>query len=287
MTPPDMHRQDYSQYVGAVHFDEPEMVATPMPAAPVAAVSTLRQKVRQTEAGLFEILLTGLLLFVSFYALTNAQSIATIMQNAFAQSSYPELLAARKDALAGLQSSTPIRGDLPPTLPVAGVMYQQRIQTPTEFTVLPPDNRIVIPAINKNIPLVNVSSDSLVNEDWKKLEDDIQEGLREGVVRYPGTADPGEFGNVFVTGHSSYYLWDPGEFKDVFALLHDLRVGDNFTIYWEGRRYDYTIYEREIVPPTQTDVLSQPTTKKIATLMTCTPVGTAKDRLILVAEQTN
>ena len=100
-----------------------------------------------------------------------------------------------------------------------------------------------------------------------------------------GTAIPGQFGNVFITGHSSYYPWDSGKFKDVFALLHDLDVGDEFTVFWNQDAYHYRINERKVVTPQETEVLHQPTDKRIATLMTCTPVGTAKNRLVLVAEQ--
>jgi sortase A len=105
------------------------------------------------------------------------------------------------------------------------------------------------------------------------------------VVHYPGTAQPGQIGNVFITGHSSYYLWDPGKYKDVFVRLHDMDVGDEFTVFWNQNTYHYRIRERKVVAPEETSVLSQPQHERIATLMTCTPIGTAKNRLVLVADQ--
>ena len=55
-------------------------------------------------------------------------------------------------------------------------------------------------------------------------------------------------------------------------------------VYWKGKKYTYKIKEQKVVPPTATEVLHQPSDKSIITLMTCTPVGTNKNRLILVGE---
>ncbi len=143
--------------------------------------------------------------------------------------------------------------------------------------VYPSDNRIYLPRINKNVPLVGVPG----HKDFGKLEEAIQDGLRNGVVVHPVSRDPGNIGNFFATGHSSYYNWDNGRFKDVFALLHEVEEGDKVYVYWEGKEYVYQMNAKKVVPPTQVDVLNHPDDKSILTLMTCTPVGTNKNRLIL------
>lgn len=104
------------------------------------------------------------------------------------------------------------------------------------------------------------------------------------MIRYPGTARPGEKGNVFITGHSSYYLWAPGAYKDVFALLPNVEVGDTVTVYYNQRQFVYEIQEKKTVKPTEVDVLRQGEDKRL-TLMTCVPVGTNLNRLILVAKE--
>jgi len=104
------------------------------------------------------------------------------------------------------------------------------------------------------------------------------------VVVHPVSHTPGNFGNFFLTGHSSYYAWDKGRFKDVFALLHEVKVGDLVEVYWEGKKYVYKIKAEEVVSPTAVEVLNQPKDKFLLTLMTCTPVGTNKNRLILTGE---
>jgi LPXTG-site transpeptidase (sortase) family protein len=146
--------------------------------------------------------------------------------------------------------------------------------------VMPPDNRISIPRIGKNVPLVTVPT----HRHWKQLEKNIQDGLKGGVVVHPVSRKPGIKGNFFVTGHSSYYAWDKGRFKDVFALLHEVEIGDLIEIFWEGEKYTYEVREEKVVPPTETSVLNQPKDKSILTLMTCTPVGTNKNRLVLVGK---
>lgn len=147
----------------------------------------------------------------------------------------------------------------------------------------PPDNRMIIPKLGLNVPLVTPSFDSLLKEDWTGVEYDIQQGLEEGVVHYPGTARPGQAGNFFVTGHSSYYPWAPGKYKTVFARLSELDAGDEFWVYYGGDKHRYIVDERKEVRPSDVTVLDQPTSKRIATLMTCTPVGTTLRRLIVTA----
>jgi len=154
-----------------------------------------------------------------------------------------------------------------------------------DIPVVPTDNRLVVPKLGKSVPLVNMSVENIEGENWNDLEKQIQDGLKLGVVHYPGTAKPGQYGNVFMTGHSSYYPWDPGKFKDVFATLSKLEVGDRYYVYYDQKKYTYQVIDKKEVKPNNVDVLSQPTDKKISTLMTCTPVGTTLRRLIITGEQ--
>jgi len=152
---------------------------------------------------------------------------------------------------------------------------------PLNLEVIPPDTRIVIPRIAENVPIITVSTEALVNRDWDKLEQQIQESLRDGVVHYPGTAFPGEKGNVVITGHSSYFVWDPGRFKDVFALLQNVEIGDRIYVFYNQKKYVYEVYDIKVVLPTQVDILTQAGEDRL-TLITCTPVGTNLKRLVVL-----
>jgi LPXTG-site transpeptidase (sortase) family protein len=149
----------------------------------------------------------------------------------------------------------------------------------------PPENRLIIPKMNLNVPIVIPTNDALMREDWKALEEDIQKGLENGVVHYPGTARPGQAGNFFLTGHSSYFPWAAGLYKSVFARLSSLNVGDEYWVYYGGDKHRYIVQEKKEVSPSDVTVLDQPLSKRISTLMTCTPVGTTLRRLIIKAQE--
>lgn len=151
--------------------------------------------------------------------------------------------------------------------------------------VLPPDSRLIIPRLNKNVPIVFSDPEKLISADWESLEKTFQDDLKNGVIHYPGTAEPGEKGNVFITGHSSYYPWDDGRYKDVFVLLHTLKPGDEILVQHEGKEYRYKIEETKNVKNNDVSVLDQNGQTKTITLMTCSPVGTNIRRLVVVGAQ--
>lgn len=208
-------------------------------------------------------------------------------------SAYFELFKLKLDQLRGTYTLSPYIEEMlnkpnetvsQELLPVTATVAESKQQVPTlDLSVAPPDDRIIIPRINKNVPVVNVKTENLLRRDWGALEKDIQESLRDGVVHYPGTAFPGQRGNVVLTGHSSYFAWDPGRFKDVFALLHEVVVGDTVIVYHDQIKYTYKVYETKVVAPDEVEILTQQGNDKL-TLITCTPVGTNLRRLIVVAK---
>src|SRR6185437_11506988 len=105
-----------------------------------------------------------------------------------------------------------------------------------------------------------------------------------GVVHYPNTAVPGQEGNVVIFGHSSGVWWEPGSYKFVFTLLDKVQAGDKVFIDYQGTRYIYRITGTQVVSPDNLSVLNQGTGHDL-TLITCTPVGTSTNRLIVHAVQ--
>lgn len=137
------------------------------------------------------------------------------------------------------------------------------------------DNYVYIPKIGVAAPMVWPSSTS---------EGVINENLLKGIVHYPGTAEPGQKGNVFLTGHSSYYWWVPSDYRTVFTLVPKLVPGDEIIVYHKGVRYSYRVTDYQDVKPTNTDSL-KPTTDPVVTLSTCVPIGTSYERRIVRAKQ--
>lgn len=137
------------------------------------------------------------------------------------------------------------------------------------------DNHILIPAISVDAPVTWMVKNTAYN---------TNSALENGAIHLLGSAIPGTAGNVFVTGHSSNYIWAPGNYKSVFALLDKLSVGDMIFLKYQNKTYAYKMYEKQVINPGDTSVLEQGQ-KSILTLMTCTPVGTSLNRLIIKSSQ--
>lgn len=135
---------------------------------------------------------------------------------------------------------------------------------------------IIINKINVQAP-VNFT-ETRVNQ-WIFLQD-----LQSAVVHYPGTALPGQTGNVVIFGHSSGVPWEPGKYKFIFTLLDKLTYGDKIFVDYKGTRYTYQVYNTMIVMPNDMSVLNQSGTHMLS-LITCTPVGTSQKRYIVQAVQ--
>jgi LPXTG-site transpeptidase (sortase) family protein len=137
--------------------------------------------------------------------------------------------------------------------------------------------RIYVPRIGVDAPIVTNEKSYDVNS--------VQLALRRGVLQYGSTADPGQAGKVVIVGHSSGQLWAPGDYKFVFTLLDKLHKDDRIMIDFKGKRYIYRVYEEKVVPPSDISVLQQKDNDPTLSLITCTPVGTSKNRLVISARQ--
>lgn len=139
--------------------------------------------------------------------------------------------------------------------------------------------RLIIPKINVDVPVVyNVGYD----------HDSQMKAMQHGVAHFaiPGANSvPGQLGNTVLSGHSSNDLFDPGEYKFIFAQLDKLQTGDSIYLHYNSVRYTYTINKKEVVKPSNVGSLLNMTDKPYLTLITCTPLGTATNRLLIKAEQ--
>lgn len=160
------------------------------------------------------------------------------------------------------------------------IAAQNLIIDPTTDTKVGPEPRLIIPKINVDAPVVY----GLTTLE----ESTVQKKLESGVVHYPipgATSHPGQKGNAVVLGHSSNDVFDNGAYKFVFVQLDQLKEGDTFYMHYKGTRYTYSVTGKEIIDPTEVDKLIKPATKPMATLVTCTPPGTALKRLVVYADQ--
>lgn len=142
-----------------------------------------------------------------------------------------------------------------------------------------PEPKLIIPKINVDVPAIyGIGPD----------QDSQLAAMNKGVAHFgiPGAnSHPGQIGNTVLSGHSSNDLFDPGDYKFIFAQLEKLAPGDTIYTHYEGKRYTYVVTKMEVVKPNEVSKLVYPTDKPVLTLITCTPLGTALNRLLVTAEQ--
>jgi len=137
---------------------------------------------------------------------------------------------------------------------------------PTTAVAIPtpqsePPTRLVIPKIDVDVPV-------LEGDDW--------ELLKKGAGHHIGTANPGERGNVYISGHNDI-------FGQIFRRLEELDLGDEVVVYAGARSYRYVVREKRIVEPTDVSVM-YPTSEPILSLQTCYPYMVDTHRLVVIAQ---
>ncbi len=161
----------------------------------------------------------------------------------------------------------------------------EEITKPTEETnTLPrsasfgPANTISIPKIGVTAPIIYVNT---------KTEAAYQDAMSRGVGHYPGSANPGEIGNVFIFGHSAGPLWrGKNPYLKIFSLIPKLEKGDSvFVSDSRGRVFEYRVFDGFPVKPNDVYVTSQETNgRRLLTLQTSWPLGTSLGRYVIRAE---
>jgi sortase A len=156
---------------------------------------------------------------------------------------------------------------------------QNIIVDPAVNVKVTPEPRLIIPRINVDVPvLYDVGSDY----------DSQMAAMQKGVAQFaiPGAdAHPGEIGNTVIAGHSSNDLFDGGDYKFIFAQLEKLAVGDTIYANYKSTRYTYIITKKQVVGPDDVSKLVYKTSQPMLTLVTCTPLGTSLNRLLVTAKQ--
>lgn len=129
----------------------------------------------------------------------------------------------------------------------------------------PKGNRLVIPSINVDMPILEGPTEKTLD--------------LGGIWHIPNTANPTIGSNTVLSGHRWQYLPPSGR---TLYLLDKVKVGEPIIIYWKGKEYDYHVDRREIVNPSQVEILN-PTGQPQLTIFTCTPLYSTSHRLVLFA----
>ncbi len=150
---------------------------------------------------------------------------------------------------------------------------------PTVATAPGPEPKLIIPKLNIDVPVhFGISNDTAT----------VMDAMNNGVAQFsiPGAnAMPGQIGNLVITGHSAGDIYSNNQYKFIFSGLERLQVGDTIYINYESKRYTYSVTKFETVEPSDVSALIYTTDKPMLTLITCTPLGTSRYRLLVTAEQ--
>lgn len=108
--------------------------------------------------------------------------------------------------------------------------------------------------------------------------------LSWGLVQLPGSAMPGEKGNLFISGHSALAKFIPGQ-NAIFAKLLDMKKGDEILVEAAGNKFTYQVVDIKAVDPADLSVIPAPDEQgRYISLMTCVPPGLNYKRLIVLGK---
>lgn len=148
--------------------------------------------------------------------------------------------------------------------------------------ITPYSNRVIIPKIWKNIPLIDIANRNI---EWQnELNDIFMKELENWIIRYPWSAKPWDDWTSFIFWHSSNFPWIKWDYNDVFALLDNVSYDDEIIVYYWQEKYKYRVKEKKVITPWDTSVLWKNKDKSEVTLMTCWPIWTTLNRLIVTWE---
>ena len=156
--------------------------------------------------------------------------------------------------------------------PLPGVYVTQRdavrdVAAPSTGTATTGDGSTRLQGAIIRIPKIGLS---------QAVVDGVSRGhLKNGPGHYPGTAIPGYSGNAVISGHRTTYT-------KPFLDLDLLAPGDEVIVDKHEGSFRYLVERSHVAAPDDIRPL-QATDRPVLTLTTCTPKGTADQRLIVVA----
>jgi sortase A len=127
-------------------------------------------------------------------------------------------------------------------------------------------------AIQIDIPAISIRN-------WPVVQGDGWEQLKKGVAQHIPSANPGENGNVVLSGHDDV-------FGEVFRDLDRLQPGDEVILTTAQRQFVYRVTETLIVEPTQVEVMNS-TSDPTVTLISCYPYMVDDKRIVVFAKLQN
>ncbi len=183
--------------------------------------------------------------------------------------------ATAQAIVSATPTAVPARPIAPTALPVSA---SAQLNLPT--ATLPPPTNTPLPAtpITDLLPIrivvPSIKVDSVVKE--VALQMDTWQVANYAVGHHEISVLPGQQGNVVMAGHRDIR-------GSVFRRLNELKPKDVVLVYTKNKVFRYIVSSSHIVAPTDVQVMAQTNDYRL-TLITCTPIGIASHRIIVVAQ---
>jgi LPXTG-site transpeptidase (sortase) family protein len=156
-----------------------------------------------------------------------------------------------------------------PLAPAAS--YQIKVRTVKPIDVTRPEqvaaidtarNHLIIPALRLDEPILDGTSPYLVHK---------------GIWRRPNSSQPDKGSNTVLVGHRFTY-----DGASVFYNLDKVKAKDDIIVAWKHRVYTYKVNDIRTVPASKVSIEDKTDDDRL-TIYTCTPLWSARDRLVVTA----
>lgn len=163
---------------------------------------------------------------------------------------------------------------LSPALPDFSTSSQATAQKLTSSEPTVQENRIYMPQINVDVPIVEVASN----------ETELQALDKGAIHRAPENGNPKDGGNYVIAAHRFTLGYTPAQTraKSPFYHIDQMKAGDQVYVDYDGVRYAYKIFKKETVPATEVSIENR-TTQPQLTVYSCGLSGSRDGRDVLFA----
>lgn len=158
---------------------------------------------------------------------------------------------------------------------VLGISIQSKDNFSAIVSTLKRETQPTFTQFNLSIPRLNIDKAQVLVD---------SNDLSNNLAHLPGSALPGEKGNVFISGHSVLSQFFSLK-KALFGNLTDLKKGDQILVEALGVKFRYEVSQLRVVDPKDLSVINAPDTQgRYISLMTCVPPGLNFKRLIILGK---
>ncbi len=161
-------------------------------------------------------------------------------------------------------SPAPVEAPAAPAAPAAPVARVGAIDVPTDSYA--PEEIVELGTLE--IPKLGVRARLMHGVTLRNID--------YGPSHWPGTAMPGQRGNVVIAGHRVTH-------SRPFRNIDQLGTGDEVVLTVQGEQATYRVSSSFVVTPDRTDI-ANPTATPTLTLFACHPPGSARQRYVVRAD---